>query len=1571
MSTLTDKIRNITLTPTFQCLPQKGNLKYEYNPIRNLRSTKSTPVAGGQDLPPGTLLDMDTKLLNFDLRHPVKMEAQPSYDGSVNLILNDGVNQPRLINTRFSVTGKDTYQIVDREGDNDTNIYDEESFDTDISLYKRINQIIKIKFNGVSQGGRMKVGNYVFYFKLCDSDGNETDFAGESGIVTCYIGGINDPHSIQGGNRDENSNKSVNFVISQIDSSYNYVKVYYTRSTSDIWTPEMTTAFKIIKDYPIYNNVCSVSINGYEEQIEVSLNDINVQYQLVNAAQTQASAQNRLFLGNLKKQEIDYKTLTQLALRFYPTVDMTADIGYVEQTYKDSSNKYEYYNPMNVYHYLGYWDREIYRFGVVFILDDFSLSPVFNICGRTILNEDDLSNSDKQDLLNANINKDTYAINDNINCKGVSRIDIQNNNREASQISGNKVHPIGIKMQFYIPSGRDETLEGNLKALGIRGYFFVRQKRIPTILCQMLTIGLEVNAHLPALPVDSNEPTTDNSDTTSVGNDSKYRYMMESFIDDKRLLDSSFNKRRRIYTEGYMMLGGAAICPEFEMNQPFFNQFFTASDFRIRTANFSFSQHFCKANNRHFYMLPDTKQSQDQFYQVQIVAVEDNVKYMKNKNTLYAARAGEAEEAARTSQAKFKNNGPDNIHVFRGSYGPYLGIEPAEDILPDIYNVYTPGYDESLMKEYFQIRYQDSSAFYAISDRIRTEDAETITCYRGDCFIGNFTHRMVRNFQDPTSPTNDDILDLATWKDNYNLNDAERLSKLNRGDVNAVPMGHWVTTKVCSNINISLRSVDHSFASEELTNGRPRNFYPLYSMDSSGNGKLPESFAYNHGYSSTTSDKYNWETPMVPAIKDVFKTRVLYSEVAINDAFKNGYREFLMTHYRDYPMTYGELINLVELKGNLLAVFEHGVGIIPINERVVSGAGAGGNVFINTANVLPETLNILSDMYGSQWPESVVKTPYYVYGIDTVGKKIWRTNGANFDIISDFRVQKFLIDNITLAESEKEPIIGIRNVKSHYNAYKSDVMFTFYDNLDAQNEKVWNLCWNEISQTFVTFFSWVPSYSANIDNMFFSFDRDTSKIIAITTGNYYPMYLKTIENPPSVPNFTFLGALEFKEYSNTIRKDITLVNAYDSGRFYIRENSDGQGHYEYYLYVKDGCFEENDYITCAIKADMQEGTTVTEQGITQASNARTIYGVVGYYKGQVPSTAFWKHGQAGLIEADRILPCKWYGKQHPFEFEFVVRDDPNTHKIFNNLEIISNKAKPDSFHFEIVGEVYDWAKDKPNMFFRQEATKNLMQNLGSNITYDPRYKDIHTEQRRMIGSFYYDKSTYFPLYYERRGHIDTVYDHYVMMGSKSVVPRDYAHLSGSEIVYDQDLNEFKVQTHIRNIPINSYDDKEITREQYEYIVTHFTPNQRRVFAWQEPGQEVKYYERIFYGRLKGNSQYLEDKWNVQIPSITLMQKNESQWPNNRPPIILEPDRLPSDLTSYEVNQDTIPEGLSIDDVQVLPNTYDRGNGYPAGGWTSRKETKIRDKYCKVRVRYTGEDLAVISAIKTFYTISYA
>ena len=36
-----------------------------------------------------------------------------------------------------------------------------------------------------------------------------------------------------------------------------------------------------------------------------------------------------------------------------------------------------------------------------------------------------------------------------------------------------------------------------------------------------------------------------------------------------------------------------------------------------------------------------------------------------------------------------------------------------------------------------------------------------------------------------------------------------------------------------------------------------------------------------------------------------------------------------------------------------------------------------------------------------------------------------------------------------------------------------------------------------------------------------------------------------------------------------------------------------------------------------------------------------------------------------------------------------------------------------------------------------------------------------------------------------------------------------------------------------------------------------------------------------------------------------------------------------------------------------------------------KSARIRDKYMKVRVKYTGKDLVIITALKTLYTLSYA
>jgi len=107
-----------------KAIPTDGMLVYEYNPLHNLR-VENNPSEKDENAPKkGELIDFDTEKLNFKLTNPVDVLASYSYDGSVDLILNDGLNIPKLINTRFTATGENTYSIKDRRGENDTNIYD-------------------------------------------------------------------------------------------------------------------------------------------------------------------------------------------------------------------------------------------------------------------------------------------------------------------------------------------------------------------------------------------------------------------------------------------------------------------------------------------------------------------------------------------------------------------------------------------------------------------------------------------------------------------------------------------------------------------------------------------------------------------------------------------------------------------------------------------------------------------------------------------------------------------------------------------------------------------------------------------------------------------------------------------------------------------------------------------------------------------------------------------------------------------------------------------------------------------------------------------------------------------------------------------------------------------------------------------------------------------------------------------------------------------------------------------------------------------------------------------------------
>lgn len=1557
-----------------------GNIVYEYNPLRNYRLSSDT-VINGELVEAGSIVDLDTDGFNFSLNNPLEIDAQSSYDGSVNLIFNDNRNIPRLVNSRFSVLQNNTYEVVDRIGNNDTNLYDSEQFDLDTSLYKRVNTIPTITFNSVLPSGNLKVGNYVIYIKYADADGNETDFVGESGIISCFIGGDRDPFSIDGGFRDQLASKSISLTVSDIDSSYDYIKVYYTRSTSDVDSNRVVTAHEIDRKFPVRNNSCNVIITGSEETKDIPVSDINIQYSIIDKAKSQTVCQNMLFLGNSCKPDMMYKDLSDISLRLLPYLiesDSERFIGKTSYDYSDLSDQsysHEYYNTLNIYNKVGYWNEEIYRFGVVYIMKDGSLSPVYNIRGKNgipkfeelqsaYLQSDLWKYENNEKVRNyIPIDESTFDVSGTSyleNAKGVLRINTDSDSR--------KVYGIGIA----IPTEVSEYLNTL-----VQGLFIVRQKRIPTILAQAYVMPRDLEAEVPLINYGGS-------------------YIAERFLDNDRKLNESYLPR--LYTISDMARvnrsAKVAICPEYDVRQSYFNHLFTGTEYVVRKADIQPSMTTLSRdiyNDRHYYVDNYYGRREEQFSRAKIIGVGDNVPIAAVEDYNFRGRAGEAEEGFRFRYIESKNKEKEATNLIRGAYSPYLGIIGDQVTIGSIINIYIPGYSEAQMSTYFNTRYEDNSPYYSVSSRLSLANIDsllslqkaggdlytyTVPCYRGDCYICNFTHRLNRNFQDPSAPTNDEVVDENTWKDNYDTENTENNAKINRGDVNAIQLGSWITFKVCSSYNLSIRSLDPSYPTEEGLTGLKRGFYPLQELSPAGATKIPESSVINGGYSSTTSEKQAFTLPDVPYIKNRFDTRIMYSDISVGDAFKNGFRVFQMTHYKDYPRTYGGIMKMIELFGNILCIFEHGIALIPVNERAVAGEGSGGNVFINTSNVLPENPKMLSDTYGTQWPESVVQTPYFVYGVDTVGKKIWRTNGDQFEIISDFKIQEFLNENITLSEREMTPIIGVRNVKGHYNAFKQDVMFTFYDDLYGFEEKVWNICYNEVMQKFITFYSWVPSYSANIDNIHFSFNRDTSKWISklassgslSTSADGIVLSNVVIDDWETKDDMklTKLGLVN-RSLPNTQNTGLEIELTYEIV-------NDNFGMYKHFKIITEG-EKQNKVSYLALKEDFEWTVPVVQlnlqctidylyssesapqdlddyvagwkdyvtynAGLYQSSIAITKQEVLdnGVNEGLNLTTDFWKHGQSGIIDIkDKIKPCYWYGKQHPFEYEFVVVDNPATHKIFENLQIVSNRAVPDSFHYEVVGESYEFHEDKKNMYIRQEATKDFYQYNGSDILYNRNFLDLRGKQRDILRNWKPTgqkvKSTMFPLYYARVDTFNEIEDYYK---GKTAPNKDYVNLSGSEIVYNEKLDEFRVWTHAKAADI------------------------------KDP--------RI--GRLRGNMNYQGDVWNIQINPIIFVQRNEPAWNTakltketiDKVPISVGNSPIPNDLKGFDITSETPVEDYMPQDLIDLgygPEDIDTSDW-----WSGRKEARLRDKYIKIRVRYTGEELAIITALKTLYTISYA
>jgi hypothetical protein len=165
-----------------------------------------------------------------------------------------------------------------------------------------------------------------------------------------------------------------------------------------------------------------------------------------------------------------------------------------------------------------------------------------------------------------------------------------------------------------------------------RGFFIVRQKRLPTILAQAVGIGTSDKAKIPVI-------------RASKQGSFVYSYFAESFL----TMDSGNAKLKPslfTITDGNVK-NNALLCPEASVRRTIFNTFFNSSEytlkeFKYNTTSKVFNNYDTDLNNFSFGGLVPITTAQSAPIFSELTLIEPGIELIRNTNYQFSSKLGDA-----------------------------------------------------------------------------------------------------------------------------------------------------------------------------------------------------------------------------------------------------------------------------------------------------------------------------------------------------------------------------------------------------------------------------------------------------------------------------------------------------------------------------------------------------------------------------------------------------------------------------------------------------------------------------------------------------------------------------------------------------------------------------------------------------------------------------------------------------------------------------------------------------------------------------------------------------------------
>ena len=327
---------------------------------------------------------VNTQGLNFDIKNQIDATYRLRRGNERVIYWVDGLNKPRSFNLdRLHNYYTQAYKNYLELG-GDPNTYPGDKWDaTSFDLIKSYNKIPWFSDIQVLNYGNIKPGSYNFAIQYIDEDLNPTEWINVSNTVNIYNTSLDASYeSIRGSytiNDYQNfpeANKSIKLTISNIDESYPYYRIAIIQANEGTGT-----VTKALVSPQQTSNVGVFIYSGNEgSYAEIDVNEIRFEKETIYKPKHIDQLENRLVIANTEGPEYNWCKFQKYASKI-DTKLTTEDV--ILNNINSSPN---IKNGKSTFFLRGYMPGEVYSFGVVYIMKDNSLSPVFHIPGKSTSN---------------------------------------------------------------------------------------------------------------------------------------------------------------------------------------------------------------------------------------------------------------------------------------------------------------------------------------------------------------------------------------------------------------------------------------------------------------------------------------------------------------------------------------------------------------------------------------------------------------------------------------------------------------------------------------------------------------------------------------------------------------------------------------------------------------------------------------------------------------------------------------------------------------------------------------------------------------------------------------------------------------------------------------------------------------------------------------------------------------------------------------------------------------------------------------------------------------------------------